>query len=67
VKETAKFGIPMSAEPSAILAGMEALARRIWLVNPYISSLGKLLVARYIARVKPWLFSQTFCFLKSFN
>jgi len=46
---------------------MEALARQSWLVNPYIPSLGKLLVAWYIAKVKLWLFSQNFCFLKSFN
>jgi len=37
--------------PSAMLAAMEAAARRSWLVSPYISSFGNLCVSLYIASV----------------
>jgi hypothetical protein len=35
-----KFGIAAAPQPSAIFIGIEAQARRIWLVSPYNSSLG---------------------------
>ncbi len=50
-----------------MLAGMDADARRIWLVSPYNSSLGNRAVALYTASVSLWLFSHTVSFLKSCN
>jgi hypothetical protein len=50
-----------------MLAGMDADARRIWLVSPYNSSLGNGAVALYTASVSRCPFSHTVSFLKSCN
>jgi len=38
---------PLRPQPSAMLAPIDAAARRIWAANPYSSSLGKFLVWTY--------------------
>ena len=52
-------------QPSAMFVGIDAQARRIWLVSPYISSRGNQDVKSYILKVKSWDFFQTCNFLKS--
>src|SRR5881227_3716305 len=53
-------------QPSAMLAPIDAEARRIWLVRPYISSLGKTRLSRYTCSVSSCDFSQTFSSFKYF-
>jgi hypothetical protein len=43
---------PLRQDPSAMLAPMDADALRIWLVSPYISSLGNDLIDWYTSSVK---------------
>ena len=42
---------PFLPHPSARLAAIEELQRRSWLVNPYNSSRGKVVVIWYTAKV----------------
>ena len=57
--KSAALSLPL---PSAILVGMDAQARRIWLVNPYISSRG----TRMLIHIHLMLMREIFSTLLSF-
>jgi hypothetical protein len=56
---------PSLPQPSATLAGMDELQRRIWLASPNISCLGKLSVSLYERNVIACAFPETFNSRKS--